>query len=537
MQFGLHGQVPVLSLAGVLCLPICRIQERKSVPRHKLLAVASGALVLSFPLTAGPAAASPAAPTTAVSWAPCDSDPVEECATIQVPVDWSDAHSKTLDLAVGRLRALDTAHRRGVLFANPGGPGASGIDVYITGRGIPDTSDLRKYFDIVSWDPRGAAGRSSPVECDADLVAAATTTFPESEQEYQKIVDANAALGADCRSHAGSLFDHIDTVSTVRDMDEIRAALGEEKIEYFGVSYGTQLGQQYAEMFPSRVKAMVLDSNLDHSITSGGTYIVDETRDLEGAFLQFANWCAATATCRLNQVNVVALWDGLLAKANAGTLVDPATGVPESGEALRNELNNSMNRPERSWFPFAQRLAVLAGLDHPAAAARSTANLTDDSYQSIWCEDWRWQVSGFAELTSYRSAARRVAPHTQLSPFWSDITTCLGWPAPVKNPQHTLSIQGAPPILVAASRYDPNTSNSWSAAVARQIPNSVLLQYDGVGHGTYNRSPCAREYIEAYLTTLKTPAAGTHCPAVWPTQPPAAAAQPVPDLPSTGHIG
>ncbi|NKE57382.1 alpha/beta hydrolase [Lentzea sp. PSKA42] len=469
----------------------------------------------------GAAAGQPHAP--ALSWSPCEEGQPGECATVQVPVDWNKPKGEKLGVVIGRLKAAEPERRIGMLFVAPGGPGGSGIDAYVLGQNRINSGELRKRFDIVTWDQRGV-GRSNEVKCSAELLGQWPANYPSSEQEYQDLLAYNAKLGADCRKHTGPVFDHVDTKSAVRDLDAIRAALGEKKISFYGASYGSQVGQQYAELFPARLRAMTIDSNMDHSLTSPGRYIATATEDLEGSFNAFADWCARTANCPLHGQDVRALWDGLHAKAEAGTLIDPDSGRPVSAERLRGELFGAMYSPSSSWYRIATRLRSLAG-GAPAPLATTTAGedeLMGNSYQAIWCQDWKWRVDGYRDLRAYRDQAAAVAPHTKLSPFWSDVTSCLGWPARVNNPQHRLSIRNTPTILIVKSAADVATPEAWNFAVARQIRNSVLLSYDGIGHGQYFRSTCAQGHIDKYLIDVVTPAPHTHCAAVYPTEPPAA---------------
>jgi pimeloyl-ACP methyl ester carboxylesterase len=469
----------------------------------------------------GEAAVQPYAP--ALTWAPCQEGKPGECATVQVPVDWNNPKGEKLGIAIGRLQATEPEHRIGVLFLAPGGPGGSGIDSYVLRRHPLSSGELRKRFDIVTWDQRGV-GRSNEVKCSAELLSQSPANYPSSEQEYRNLLAYNAKLGADCRRHTGPVFDHVDTKSAVRDLDAIRGALGEQKISFYGASYGTLVGQQYAELFPARLRAMTIDSNMDHSITSAGRYIATATEDLEGSFNAFADWCARTANCPLYGQDVRTLWDGLHTKAETGTLTDPATGQPVSAESLRGALFRAMYNPTTSWYGIATRLRSLGeGAAALPSATTAAEELAGNSYQAIWCEDWKWRVHGYQDLRAYRDQAAALAPHTKLSPFWSDVTSCLGWPAKVNNPQHRLSIRNTPTILIVKAAADVATPQAWNFAVARQIRNSVLLSYDGVGHGQYQRSTCAKAHIERYLTDLVTPGPGTHCAAEYPTAPPPAA--------------
>lgn len=479
------------------------------------------ALVSAFVMSTLTGAGAAAAP--ALTWTPCQEGKPGECATVRVPVDWNNRNGEKLDIAIGRLKATEPEHRIGVLFLPIGGPGVSGIDYYVLAQNPPTTGELRKRFDIVTWDQRGV-GRSHEVRCSAELLSRWPGSFPSSEQEYRNLLTYNAELGADCRKHTGPVFDHVDTKSAVRDLDAIRNALGEAKISVYGSSYGTLVGQQYAELFPTRLRALAITSNLDHSITSAGRYIATATADLESSFNAFADWCGRTANCPLHGQDVRSYWDGLHAKAEAGKLIDPANGQPMSAESLRSELFGAMYRPS-SWYGIATRLRALAGGTAASPVAQSGAAATEElagnSYQAIWCSDWKWQVDGYRELRAYRDQAAAIAPHTKLSPFYSDVTSCLGWPVAAGNPQHRLSISNTPKVLVVTSAADVGASHAWNTAVAGQISNSVLLNYDGVGHGQYGLSPCARAHIEKYLIDVVTPAPGTRCAAVYPTEPPA----------------
>ncbi|MEV4114416.1 alpha/beta fold hydrolase [Nonomuraea sp. NPDC049695] len=470
--------------------------------------------------TGGVAWAEPSTPAP-IGWAACG-DYGGECATIKVPVDYANPSGATLDLAIGRLKALNPAKRIGVLVVHPGGPDASGINPFILHNAIPAESALRQYFDLVSVDPRGVA-RSNPVQCDVDLLDQMPGTYPASESEYQGWLAYNAKLSQNCRERTGPLYDHVDTTNAARDVDSIRAALGEKQISFFALSYGTQVGQQYAELFPQNIRAMAIDSNMDHSITSAFRYLQTTTEDFEGSFKAFVKWCGETEACPLNGENVTAIWDGLHRKAAEGTLKDPATGEPITAETLRTFLFDGMYDPAGSWFDVATTLKDLqAGKAAKLpTVAKLKAETASYAYQAIWCSDWKWQVTGFKQLDQYRRQLEALYPHTKLSPFWSDVVLCLGRQGKVSNPQHRLDISGAPPVLLPKARYDVGTPAAWNYGTAAQIPRVRVLEYDGVGHGQYRNSTCARNHIETYLTSLKLPPGGTHCAPEYPTQPPA----------------
>ncbi|MEV6180286.1 alpha/beta hydrolase [Streptomyces sp. NPDC052015] len=512
--------------------------------------LALGALVAALfgQLLTGTAVAVPSTetpPTGRIAWEPCASPSGEgtfECATIKVPVDWKRPRGATIDVALARHRATDPERRIGSLLINPGGPGGSGVSFAFS---APDafSPELLERFDIVGFDPRGV-GLSNPVTCDSDRVAAqGALLHPDSASSFAALREANRALGESCRDLTGPLVDHMDTTSVVRDMDAIRAGLGEKRISYYGVSYGTGIGQQYAERYPHRVRAMTLDSNMDHSLGTWA-YQRTETVAMEESYGQFADWCARTPSCALHGQDARALFDSLYKRADAGALVlpgDPPYTV--TTQDLQSLAFGSMYDPF-TWFQFAEDLAFLDASDPAAARSlKERGEPTEFAYLPVMCQDYDFDVPSYATLARYERALARLAPVTRLSSLaWTDLTGCQNWPTEVTNPPHRLRVDGTPPILVTNSRYDVATPHSWGSNAARQIGReAVFLTYDGVGHGDYWLSPCARDAIDTYLLTLQTPRKGTHCPAVWPTSPSAqrqtpgdGLVNPLPELLGTG---
>ncbi|WP_394834970.1 alpha/beta hydrolase [Pendulispora rubella] len=456
-------------------------------------------------------------PASDIAWTPCGTIG-GECATIRVPVDWAHPQGETFELAIGRLLALDPENRIGTLFLNPGGPGGSGIDSFILNNKIFANSALRKRFDLVSWDPRGV-GRSQAIVCSTELVKQVPWSYPRTQAEYDELVALNRKLGEDCRARSGPVFDHVDTLSTVRDMDAIRAGLGEEQLSYYGVSYGTQIGQQYAEEFPERIRAMVLDSNIDHSITSDFRYLQTNTNDLETSFRAFADWCERAPACKLYGRDVVSVWDSLYQKALAGTLINPTTGELVSVEGLRGVLHNGMYNLGGRLLKAAERLWSLdtgtpGTLPSPPPLPPEEEAVTPYAYQTILCQDWKFPTRSFRELDAYRHALEVMYPHAQMTLLWGDIPGCYGFPVKANNPQRRLSAPDAPPILMLTARHDIATPYDWNITAHRQLETSVLLHHDGIGHRQYGR-PCVTEHVEQYLTTLVTPPRNTHCAADW----------------------
>ncbi|MFC7532904.1 alpha/beta hydrolase [Actinoplanes sp. GCM10030250] len=490
--------------------------RRKAVPMLFL------PLLLLFP--AVPAAAHGAAPAPAgsLAWGPCD--PAEEapervlCGSLDVPVDWANPAGPKFRLALAKLPAADPARRIGSLLINPGGPGGSGVGFAYQAADAFSPAIVNR-FDIVGFDPRGQA-RSNPVLCDSDAVAAQEALlYPSSSAEYADLRAATVTLAESCLRLTGPLVKFVDTASVARDMDAIRAGLGEQKISYYGVSYGTMIGQQYAELFPGRIRAMALDSNMDHAQNVLG-YQTWESVAMEQSFEQFAAWCERTEACALHDEDVLAFWDTLYAKAEAGELI--LDGFPITPEILIQGIFGYLYDPI-AWFGLAEDLKLLDG-DAPTRAERFRGSPWEYGYRPVMCSDFRFDVRAYPAVAALEKAQNAVAPHTRYNPLaWSDLTGCQNWPYPVTNPPHRLRASGKlPPILIANSRYDVATPYQWGRSLAGQLPSSTFLTYDGVGHGTYWLSPCAQAAIDTYLVDRRTPKKGAHCPAVFPETPPAA---------------
>ncbi|MPZ82038.1 MAG: alpha/beta fold hydrolase [Actinophytocola sp.] len=437
-------------------------------------------------------------------WGPCQENADVECATVTVPIDWSRPSRGSIEVAVARRAA---ANPIGTLFFLPGGPGDSGVNRLLGPEPVP--AELAAKFDVVSFDPRGT-NRSHPVVCDADLVASPPDGNPEGGATFAQVSAYSRALGASCREHTGPLVDHVDSVSVARDIDAIRAALGERQLSLYGRSYGTLAGQMYAERFPSRVRALVLDSVFDHSL-SPARFLETEAATGQDTFDEFASWCSASADCVLHGRDVHEVYDALYRRSVAGELPAPdGSGRLVAPMELVTRTVNFFYGPR--WPEAAAYLRSLAD-GGSAVAARETADVAPFPL-AAFCADHRMPISSEREWLALWKKQRRSAPTLRTHFAWLPVSMCASWPAPVPNPQHRLDIDGAPPILVLNSLHDPATAYSWAKNVTRQIPRGVLLTYEGWGHGVIDRSACTLAATSRYLVDLEPPRRGTHCPAV-----------------------
>lgn len=452
-----------------------------------------------------------------IDWQPCQEKPTDatiRCATIQVPIDWSDPAGPTFGLAIDRQAAADPAQDDGPLLINPGGPGGSGVD-FALGAASFFNPQVLQHFDIIGFDPRGT-NRSDPVQCSTSLLAQRPFAVPGNAADYAAMIAYNRKLDADCAANTGAIFDHVDTVSVDRDMDAIRAALGVPKISYYGVSYGTLIGQEYAELFPNRIRAMVIDSNMDHSLSTT-PFLATEAATDEDSFDQFEAWCARDSTCALHGQDVPAIWTGLQHRADAGTLTIPGTTTRLTWLDLTSLAVNPLYGPD--WSQLATELDDLntgKPIDAPMQAA--DGSLTQFPLP-VFCEDWSLPVSGYAQFRQEVALSAAAAPQLRTSPIaWPVFTSCLGWTGPVNDPQHRLNVHADVPLLELNSVHDPATPYIWAVDDAAQLGASArLVTYLGWGHGAYPHTSCTEGVVDGYLLDGTLPAPGATCAAVAPT--------------------
>ncbi|PJN01376.1 transporter [Streptomyces sp. CB01201] len=485
---------------------------------HTFGVLFTSTLLLGGVLAGFPVSAASAAPATTVQWSACPEDATVECGSLRLPVDYGNPADGTFDLAVARRKATDPAKRIGVLLINPGGPGGSGVDYAL--RPNLFSPDIYARFDVVGWDPRGVS-RSRPVMCSTELLDHPASIFPVNQAEFDALGAYNRTLLDDCRRRTGPLAEHVDTASTAQDMDRIRRALGEQQINYFAASYGTLMGQQYAERYGDKIRTMVLDSNMDHSLGIWD-YAGTESAAVEATFTEWVRWCGRTPSCALYGRDVIQLWHDVLAKADRGELTDPDhPGARLRAQDIINTVSYSLYRP----VEYASLATYVRRLDEQpkseSARPRTAAGPEENSvYQAAVCSDWNFPIRTFAEYQALEARERALAPLMRGGTVGhTDITACVGVHDPVNNPQHPLKIRKAPQILMLDALYDPSTPYAWTVNAHQQSKDTTtLLTYDGWGHSSYDRSgsPCVRAAVDTYLTTGKAPAPDSHCAAVDP---------------------
>ena len=491
-----------------------------------------------------------AVPTPKLGWYKCYS--YAECATVQLPLDYDQPHGPTIEIAVLRVKAKDQQHKIGSLFLNPGGPGGSGTGIALDAPYFLSDSLLQR-FDIVGVDPRGI-GASTNVRCFksvADQTAVLdllNVAFPFTRTEEQAYVKGSKLLGKACSSTGKPVSGAMSTAETARDMDVIRRAVGDKKLNYLGFSYGTALGQYYANMFPDRFRALVVDGVIDPGAWVGNTrQILDERmHSAEGAYRslrEILERCdkAGEAYCAFAAGDPVVNFDIIAQKLRAKPLVitDENGTYTITYATFIGAILGTMYSPDAGngvTQIAAEIWAALNGGSTTAVADRIQAARAGKGY------DFPYQ-NGFEAFSGVTCtdglhpddagywpsvAARRDQQAPYFGRAWAWVTSqCARDTWTVRDEDAYLGPfdrQTAAPVLVVGSFWDPATNYDAAVASSRLLPNSRLLSSNNWGHTGYGTGPCVTAAIDAYLLTGNPPKEGTVC-----TDAPQPFTEPLPD--------
>jgi len=464
-------------------------------------------------MAAVPAVASAAA----LTWRPCatQQEPSAECATVEVPIDRARPELGSAQLALARLPARDPSRRIGSLLVNPGGPGGSGVGfAQFGGLASPELAQLRQRFDVVGFDPRGDWYSTPRITCDAaTLFDPALDRFPSTRAGFDALVAHNRKAGADCLARTGPLLANADTQSAAEDIETIRVALGEPKISWLGLSYGTELGAVYASKHPARVRAMVLDGAIDHARPMNQA-ILEEAAATEDALVRFADWCRGAAACALHGQDVLRFYDDVVARAARGGIRSSDLGRPATADEVSAGVYGHLYLRE-DWPALGKDLAA-AGGEFPDARGLTERNQflspIYGAYRGIGCHDFPSPFTGPGDMGFLAGLVRTVAPHSwRYSEYWDFASGCTGWPVPAKNPPQPHPVRGAPPILVVGGAHDPATPLAWARGLAASIDGAALLTRTDDGHTGLFNSACARAAEVAYLVNGVVPGRGAVC--------------------------
>ncbi|MFD8347679.1 alpha/beta hydrolase [Streptomyces coelicoflavus] len=462
-----------------------------------------------------------------LAWRDCGV-PGFQCATMKAPLDYAEPADGDVRLAVARKKATGPGKRLGSLLVNPGGPGGSAIGYLQQYAGIGYPAKVRAQYDMVAVDPRGVA-RSEPVEClDGREMDAYTQTdvTPDDAGETDELVDAYKEFAEGCGADAPKLLRHVSTVEAARDMDVLRAVLGDEKLTYVGASYGTFLGATYAGLFPDRTGRLVLDGAMDPSLPARRLNL-EQTAGFETAFQSFAKDCVQQPDCPLgdkdttpDQVgkNLKSFFDDLDAKplpagdADGRKLTESlaTTGViaamydEGAWQQLRESLTSAIKEKDGAG------LLILSDSYYEREADGGYSNLMFAN-AAVNCLDLPAAFSSPDEVRAALPDFEKASPVFGEGLAWSSLN-CTYWPVKPTGEPHRIEAAGATPIVVVGTTRDPATPYRWAEALSDQLSSGRLLTYEGDGHTAYGRgSSCIDAAINTYLLTGTAPKDGTRC--------------------------
>lgn len=469
-----------------------------------------------------PAAALKPYYTQQLKWRACGV-PGFECATMNAPLDYAEPDGESIKLAVARKKATGPGKRLGSLQVNPGGPGGSAIGYLQAYAGIGYPAPVRARYDMVAVDPRGVA-RSEPVECLSGKEMDAYTQVdqtPDDSAERNRLAASLKDFAAGCEKRSGAILPHVSTVEAARDMDILRAVLGDEKLAYVGASYGTFLGATYAELFPERVGRLVLDGAMDPSLPSR-VMNRDQTAGFETAFQSFAADCVRQEDCPLGKESAADASSRLKAFFKAVDAEPVPTGESrELGESLATTGVIAAMYDEGAWPQLREALAAaMAGDGAPLLALADTyyEREGDGSYANLMyanaavnCLDLPPAFTAPKAVQSALPEFEKASPVFGQGFAWASLN-CAYWPTPATGSPHRIEAKGAAPIVVVGTTRDPATPYKWAQGLAGQLASGTLLTYDGDGHTAYGRgSDCVDTAINTYLLEGTPPADGKRC--------------------------
>ncbi|MEV4106630.1 alpha/beta fold hydrolase [Nonomuraea sp. NPDC049695] len=472
------------------------------------------ALVVGAAMAAALAGTPPAA-AQGLTWRACPGENVPkgmECATIEVPVDWAKPDGPKIALDLARLPATEPARRIGSVLGIPGGPGAKGIDDLK--RAASDLAELGHRFDLVAYNPRTTVWRDhQPASCKQP----GTTLYePRNRRQYEALSATMAKAFRTCQNDDRTgLFAHMDSLSVARDMEAVRAGLGEERLSFMANSYGGVPAAAYARLFPQRIRAMYLDGTINQTTGWLGQGLLSLRQMERLVFPTFTDWCATTPACALHGEDAGAVWRKLTRDADRKPI--PVT----SSQFGKGELTGWHLRsfgfvgdpgPGNSrWLAFADAVDKARRGDGSGFADFALGNArvwATPGLLAMTCGDDR----GFTSYAQFREARRRsraVSPHFGGAGF--DALACAGWPLPAANPSRPLPVRGLPPFLGVGTTW---VDYGWTESFTKMIPGSVTVAYDGPGHVMYlSGKKCPIRHATTYLVDLKLPPPGTVCPA------------------------
>ena len=470
-----------------------------------------------------------------IDWAPCAGQAQAECATLEVPLDYAQPSAGRVHLALARLPALDPEHKIGSLFVNPGGPGGSGVQSVLGPLGTALETLLDGRFDVIGFDPRGV-GASDGLRCFADEAAegaylAGLPAFPYRPEQERPFFERHAGLAGICAAAGQPIVSHMSTADVARDLDLLRRAVGDARLTYLGFSYGTFLGETYANLFPDKVRALVLDGVLDPRRWASGLQILSNGSSAQQELDEFLRLCdeAGPACAFSAPEGATARYRRLVARLQIAPVALP-DGSQLSYGSLIADVIGGLYAPE-AWGSADGLAAVLAAAadlalgragaeqSYPAlrdafedllrGGAATAPAIERDALQSTICADADFPIA-FDDFRA--TAAAAAGPLNIALGFWWRNAACSAWPSASARYAGPWTRPTSAPVLIVGNYFDGITPYADAVATSQLLPGSRLLSYAGWGHTALGRSACVQRHVAGYLLEGRLPPTGTLCP-------------------------
>ncbi|MBO0979948.1 alpha/beta hydrolase [Microbacterium sp. SD291] len=443
-----------------------------------------------------------------------------DCTDVTAPLDWESPGGGEITLSVVRHQAEGTP--LGSLLTNPGGPGASGVELIQDSLDFAVGADLIENYDVIGFDPRGV-GQSTAVKCfdaaEMDEYLYGIPSAPRGSAEWEaELLTAHKSFADACEANSGGILPHITTINSARDMDLIRAVLGDKELNYLGYSYGTFLGATYAELYPEKAGRLVLDGAVDPAI-SGLDVGATQALGFESALRAYMQSCLDSGECPFNGTVDEAMADlgALLASVNSAPL-ESGDGRMLGADSLMTGIIAALYS-EESWSYLTQALDEALQGDPSTALlladfynGRENGSYLDNSteaFRAYNCMDYPVEEDPAAEAAIEAKIAEGAPT---IAPYWSGPDSCEVWPYPPTGTRGEIHAAGAGPILVVGTTNDPATPYAWSESLAKQLEEGVLITRVGEGHTGYNKgNSCVDEAVEAFLLDDAVPEGGLRC--------------------------
>ena len=453
-----------------------------------------------------------------IEWKACEGSTSTEveCGNIEVPFDYSDPDQGSFVLYVKKHNAASPADRIGSMMVNPGGPGFGGSSLADDAE-YYFSQDLIDRFDIIAWDPRGTGESTPAVDCvDTFDEYFGLDSPPETPEEKQALIDASQAFNDKCAENSGTILPYISTRASAQDINSLRLALGEEKVSFFGFSYGSELGTTWATMFPETVRAIVVDGAVDpnaSSIQEG----MNQAKGFEGQLATFLKQCSERTTCEFhNNGDAETAFDKLVLDIDAKPLEVSKDRTPVTQGVLFTAVAQAMYS-DYYWPQLSEALSAAQNGD-----GKGILQLYDDYYQRKADGTYGNELEAFLAISCLddpgATSTKEVDSHIEdfiaaaprLGGNFAYGYSCALWPVKQAT-KVSITGKGAGPIVVVGTTGDPATPLESTRKMAQGLEQGILIVVDANQHTGYGANNCVVKAVDDYLIKLTVPAKDLTC--------------------------